>query len=471
MNLAELRAKLDGVKKNIRNLQKLAKNEKRDLTDDENTKLDELLTEAEDLKTEITEKAEEEERAATAKRDREERLRKLGGESRGGGGTSFRGPELETEQERANDPVENPDATQYSFYRALECLAEKRSLDGYEGEISQEIAHRSGRKPSGFYMPTTLPAQREAYVGGREFRAGELDTTAGATMIVHNTRQTLIDFLRNETCLFQLGAQSLTGLVGELDIPKETNAGSTYWVGELTDVGKDTAAFGEVQLRTKTIGGYAEISRKMRNQTSIDLQLFSMRRLMTNIAIGIDKAGLNGSGNSGQPLGLMQNSNVPKVVIGSNGGALTWAKVVEHETLVSVANAASGRLAYLTSARGRGHMKVTEKSNTTGQYLWQTQSVPSSDGMVNGYRAMASNQVPTNLTKGTNTNNLTALIFGDFSQLLFGFWSGIDVTVDALTKSKQGTLIVSALQDLDAACLRDNAFAICSEIDTGVAAS
>jgi len=78
---------------------------------------------------------------------------------------------------------------------------------------------------------------------------------------------------------------------------------------------------------------------------------------------------------------------------------------------------------------------------------------------------VVSQQVPSNLTKGTGTN-LSALIFGVWSDLLIGQWSGIDLLVDPYTGSNAATVRVTAFHDCDFAVRYPESFAECNEIIT-----
>jgi hypothetical protein len=58
------------------------------------------------------------------------------------------------------------------------------------------------------------------------------------------------------------------------------------------------------------------------------------------------------------------------------------------------------------------------------------------------------------------------MIFGDFSQLMLGFWSGVDVIVDPYTGSTAATTRLAFFQDLDLALRHDDAFSVCKDIVT-----
>lgn len=233
----------------------------------------------------------------------------------------------------------------------------------------------------------------------------------------------------------------MSDMVGIFDIPKQTGVGQSYWVTEGNAPTESGQTIGQVSFTPSTLGAFTDITRRFVKQTSLDAEQFVRNDLSRVIAIELDRAGINGSGSGAEPQGILQNSSVTTVAMGANGAAPTWAKTVELESTIAAANADSGNMAYLTSCVGRGKMKTTEKGSAGYPvYLWGDQN------QVNGYRAMATNQVPSNLTKGTGTN-LTAMIFGDFSTVMYAFWGGLDVLVDPYTQSSSGGIRVVALID------------------------
>ena len=105
---------------------------------------------------------------------------------------------------------------------------------------------------------------------------------------------------------------------------------------------------------------------------------------------------------------------------GVNGLAPNWQHMIDLETNVATANADVGAMGYLTNARVRGRLKSTSKVTGQNGFIWENGTTP-----VNGYSAAVTNAVPSNLTRGTGTN-LSAIIFGNFSDLVIGMWGGMD---------------------------------------------
>jgi HK97 family phage major capsid protein len=406
---------------------KKAADEKRSMTVEEEGLCDQLIDKAEALNGEID--------ALQKGETRSERLKKLNEPII----APPRGPEVPSEDR--SDPVENPDPLKYSILRAVRCICDKKAVDGYEGEISQEIALRSNKSPQGFFIPFNL---RTRPLNGREQRA--FDTTAGAGAIPTIIGPTMIDALRNRMVMARLGMQILSGLVGTFELPKLTGTSTAYWVTEGNSPTASAATVGQVPFVAKTMGALTDVTRRLMNQSAIDAEMIARNDLLKVIAIELDRAALNGSNSGGQPKGIMQNSSITTVTVdgaATDGDVVAWTDIVRMESTVAAANADANTMAYLTSAVGRGKLKVTPKLGSTfPTFCWNE------DGTMNGYRAEVSNQVPSNLTKGAGTT-LTALLFGDFSQAVMAFWTGIDLMVDPYTLSSSGGIRLVGLVDCD----------------------
>lgn len=337
----------------------------------------------------------------------------------------------------------------------LECSAETQKINGRDGGQVRGVT-----VPAEVLRSNVLGENRSAYaslgMAGREQRdlLVGTSTAGGHTVATNLLGASFIEVLRNRLSVMAAGATMLTGLVGNVAIPRQTGAATAYWVAENGAPTESQQAFDQVALTPKTVGAFTDISRRLLMQSSIDVEAFVRMDLAKQIALAIDLGAFNGSGTSNQPTGVLQTAGIGSVAIGTNGGAITWAAVVGLETAVGTANADAPTASYITNAKLRGSMKTTAQlANTNGKAIWDANEV-------NGYQAIASNQVPGNLTKGSGTA-LSALLFGNFADLLIGMWGGLDLIVDPYTGSTAGTVRMVALQDVDVAVRRAASFAAC----------
>lgn len=325
----------------------------------------------------------------------------------------------------------------FSFQRAINALANPNNREAWEAaaferECSEAAQQRNGKPSQGIMVPSdVLRGQRDLLVG---------TATAGGNLVSTDLRTgDFIDLLRNRLALANVGATVLNGLQGNVSIPRQTSAASAFWVGENASPTESQQAFDQISMTPKTIGAFVDYSRKLLLQGSIDVESMIRNDLARVLSLEIDRAGIYGTGSTNQPLGLTNTTGIGSQTITGTG---TFAQYVEMETKVAVANADVASMYYIINATSRGALKTTEKSagGTVGNFALM-------DDTLNGYPVVVTNQL------GTND-----CLFGDFSQMILGLWSGLDLKVDDITGATAGTVRVIALQDLDFAVKQPGAF-------------
>lgn len=342
------------------------------------------------------------------------------------------------------------DLKRYSIVNALRAAVTGNwKSAGLERQVSDAIAERHGKDAGGVYlsyeaMGYGLRKQLERQMMLRTQSAGA--ATLGAELVATDLHSELfIEVLRARAVVAGLGARFLTGLVGNVDIPKQTGSATFYWVAEDGEPTDTDILFSTVQMSPKTIATAVPITRRLMIQSTPDIETLVRDDIMRGLSLGLDNALLKGSGAANQPTGIINTAGIGAVDI---SGGVNWAKIVELETDVAEANADAATMAYLMRPAMRGTLKTTEKATGTAQFLW------GEGGMVNGYNAA----VTTEMIAGD-------ILFGDFSQAMVGLWGALDVVPDRATKVASGGLVMRMFQDADVAIRHSQAF---SYADNGV---
>ena len=341
---------------------------------------------------------------------------------------------------------------QYSVLRALNAMANPtdsraREAAAYEFEVSRAYADKMSKDVKGIIVPHDVLA--------RTLEVGTGNGSTGGQLVATNLLASdFITLLRNAMVINGLGTRFLSGLNGNVAIPRQTGGAGFYMVAESGSVTASDQAFDQVTLAPKTGAAKTVISRKLMLQSSLDAEAMVRNDLASAIGLGIQNMAINGTGSSNQPTGILATSGIGSVAGGTNGGAPTWANMIDLETAISVANADVGNMAYLTNAKVRGKLKQTFKNATYGENpVW-------TDGnLVNGYNAAVTNAVPSNLTKGTASGICSAVVFGNFADLIVGLWGGLELQVDPYSSGDTGAVIVRAFQDFDVAVRHAESFA------------
>ena len=306
---------------------------------------------------------------------------------------------------------------------------------GLVRELSREVEKSGVSKTTerSFFVPFAALNQRATYVTSGA-------TTGGNLVQTDLLAEDFIEFLRNNALMLQLGVRTMPGLVGNVAIPRRSGVASTYYLStQTTAITQSESTFDQVTMSPKNLAALSKYSRQTLLQGTPGIEELVRRDLTDGINLAIDLGILNGSGSSGQPTGIMQTSGIGSVAMGTNGGAITLEKVVDLEAAVMQVNGAvnPANVAYLTNYKVMAALKKLRAGGSTtgdGPFLFNTDLAGIGRGptpaQLNGYPLAATNQVPSTLTKGSSSGVCSALVMGDFSQAMVGFWgNGLEITV------------------------------------------
>jgi len=331
--------------------------------------------------------------------------------------------------------LSSSETKRFSFVRALNFLANPsdasaRRAAEFEIEVGKAAAQKYERSSNGIVVPNEVLR--------RDLLAG-LPSAGGNLVADQLLSGSFIDLLRNRLALANAGVTMLSGLQGNISIPRQNSASSAYWVGENVAPTESQQAIDQVNMTPKTVGAYVDYSRRLLLQSSIDVEGMIRNDLTRVIALELDRAGMYGTGSSNQPLGLINTTGIGSQTITTYG---TFEEYIGMETDVAAGNADAGAMRYIINAAARGALKSTAKSATAvaAGFVYENNEI-------NGYPVIVSNQL------GTND-----ALFGDFSMMIMAMWSGLDLTVDPFAGATAGTVRVIALQDVDFAIKQPAAF-------------
>ena len=343
---------------------------------------------------------------------------------------------------------------------------------GFVRELSQEV-ERSGVKRTSersFLIPYAALQKRATYVTSGA-------TTGGNLVETELRAEDFIESLKNNTLMIGMGVRTLPGLVGDVAIPRRSGNSTGYWLSsETTAITQSESTFDQISLSPKNYGVLSKYSRQTLLQATPGIEELIRTDLTNTVNIGVDLAILNGSGSSGQPTGIMQTSGIGSVAGGTNGAAITLENIIKLEEEVLVDNAGGDNMGYVTNAKVLSALKQLRAGGSAagnGSFLWNTDlsgiGRGATPGVINGYRVGVSNQVPSNLTKGSTSGECSAVLFGDFSQALVGFWgSGMELAVSDSDGSDftKALTSVRAITTLDVAVRQASAFAAILDVTT-----
>jgi len=322
-----------------------------------------------------------------------------------------------------------------SLLSVIRAGMEGRALSGAEAEYSKEIERRTGRKAGGTFVPLSVLEKRV-----------NTTSTAGQVVPVDHRADQFINPLRNKLLARSLGVRVLEGLQGDVHVPAYGSGVTSGWVAENGSLTASDMTFASKSLTPRHVGALSEISRQLVQQSSPDIEQLLRDDMSFAIAAAIDSALIKGGGTN-EPTGIIGTAGIQTHSLAT----LDWAGIASMIEKIELANATAG--AWLTSPGVVKKLRVTLKSTTAGAaYLCENNRM--ADLPVHSTK-----QVPLATAKGQ-------LILGDFSQVLLGVWSALDVLVNPYdsTAYARGGVLVRAFATCDIALRQPTAFVLANDI-------
>jgi HK97 family phage major capsid protein/HK97 family phage prohead protease len=353
------------------------------------------------------------------------------------------------------------DIKNYSIAKAVRALVLGDWKDaGLEREAAIACGARFGGSMEFTGRNLILPFD---VIGSRDFTAGTA-SEAGNLVATDLRGDLFTDVLRKKLALGNLGVTMLYGLNGNIDIPKKTIGMSLAYLAEVATASETQPTTGKVSMGPKRISGFVDFSKQAVIQSAMALEPMLRQDMLSEYAVQVEDAAINGSGSGSNPRGIRNVSGIGSVVGGTNGALIDWGHVVDLESAVANVNAEPDvNSGYLINTATRGHFKQTQKATNFNQFIWDNGAQP-----LNGYRAEVTNTMPSDLTKGTSTGVASSLLYSSmWDMLVIGTFGAIELTLDEVTQATNGMnrLVLNAF--IDVACRRAANFSVMDDGLTG----
>ena len=408
-----------------------AKNEVRDLSEDEVKEIDTIKEELKALnddeekvedkpKSEDDTKAEDEVDTNTDKEDVKEDDEEKESTS----------DEVNDESEDKEDKLNNNNNSnirkmnkEFRLIKAIRDVANNRGLDDVSKAVANAGAEEMRKSGLSFGGQIQLPL---------ESRTITVQGDNGVHDDVIETEFTnILEPLRAKNVLVEAGAKYLTNLVGDVQVPimSKTNVG---WAGEIEEAADGANSFSHVNLSPKRLTAYIDLSKQFIAQDSLDAERLIREDLVKAINAKLEETILgSGSGDTKTPEGIFNVISATSV----SG----FADVCDKEAELEDENV-YGEKIYVMSNKAKAAFRVMPKSTKSTQLVMENSEI---DG-----------------TKAINTSMIEGkkYIYGDFSNLAIGQWSGLDLLIDPYTKAASGQIRIVVNAYFDAKVLRPEAF-------------
>ncbi len=302
---------------------------------------------------------------------------------------------------------------------------------------------------------------------------------AGGALIPDEVTNEIIEMAIAQTPIESLGVTKMTGLRGELPIPKVTGRPTAYWVGEEEAATESSSTFGEITLRPKTLAAFTKISRRVLHQSSGLAERIVREELTNSMSLALEQALINGAGSSKEPKGIVNYSGLTTTAaIGTNGGRFKVDKATDMVTNIDVANLLKpgGKYGFLVRPEAKQGLATERVVQYSGQSAEDGMPVINPfmteaqiESML-GYPLKTTTLIPATLTKGTSSTCSYA-IFGNWAQVILGSWEGFELKASDVAGNSSGSAMLnrqiwlSAFQGVDIQMKNEAAMTVLSDVE------
>lgn len=311
----------------------------------------------------------------------------------------------------------------YSLLNVVRNLSGMKADIGFEREVSEELANQRGKAASGIIVPHAALAKRDFTVSGTSSATVSTDLLAGE----------FIDVLRTKSVLGAAGVRFLTGLSGNVAIPKMSAGATGYWVAESGDITESQPTLGQVSGSPHTCGVLTDISRRLLLQSAPSAEMLVRDEIVERIIRTVQVAVFAGTGADGQPSAITTATGINNPSV--TQGTPTYAEILNFPGSIMADNAEADGQVWIMTAEVWAKLAATMRTATYGD-------IPVLDIISKtccGFPYLVTEDVPAN-----------SLWFGNWATVNVGVWgNGIDITVDTATLSSSGGVRLVGLQDVD----------------------
>lgn len=279
-------------------------------------------------------------------------------------------------------------------------------------EVGEEARKRAGLGAAPRDV-LTIPTSARMWAPASRLDVQQRDASTAGTgaYLVATENLSFIDLLRNRSVVLAMGATKMSGLQGNVTIPKQTAGATAYWLAsETTAITEGNQTFAQVSLTPRTVGAVTDISRLLQLQSSPQTDALVAADLAKSVATAVDLAAIAGTGTE-QPTGIINTASVGAFT----GSSLDAAALLNAQTDLGAANALTPSSGYVTTASVASLLMTRVPFSGSTAACWTGNIL---DGTCMGLRAMSSAQVPS-----------ATMILGTWSDCIIGEWGVLEISV------------------------------------------
>ncbi|MCC5961578.1 MAG: phage major capsid protein [Rhodobacteraceae bacterium] len=312
-------------------------------------------------------------------------------------------------------------------------LDEGRTLDGATAEIVQELRSQGG------FRGVPVP-----------WDALEMRSTVAAGVPDPMRTMPIIDRLFADSVAMRMGAQMVAIDSGSVEWPVATQGATAAWQAtEGGNVGGPTAyqTTDKPLKPDSTLGVQMRITRKALKQSGAALEAAIRRDVSNAIRVEMDKAVFLGTGNDGQPLGVITGAGTYGIQSTDIDAAPTWSVFRAAVVRFMLSNAVSAPSDVRALVRPEVWDDLDAQQASTSAPMWEWDRIVSA--MTAGNISLSSNALAAPAGDPVVSSALLTTNTGGQPPIYVGLWGAVDMIRDPFTDAQSGGLRVTGLATMD----------------------
>jgi len=312
------------------------------------------------------------------------------------------------------------------------------------------------------FVPATESRAAELGIGGF-FRAlyrgaqteterrimGEASIGTGGALVPTPLAAEVIDVMRARTAAIRAGARTVPMTSQTLRFARVIDTPAMRWRAENSPIAVDEFAFDAVTLTAHTAAVIVKIPRELLEDAP-NLNDVVRAGLGQAGALALDGAVLFGTGTNDEPRGVANDPNVTRISMGPNGGAVTnYNPLFDTALALDEANAGDISAIIYSPRTARAFAGLVDTAGNPLAIPARFASVP----------RLVTTAVPNDRTRGSATNASVAIL-GDFSKLVIGLRTTLQVSVLGERYADYGQVAFLAWMRADCAVVQPTALAV-----------
>lgn len=334
----------------------------------------------------------------------------------------------EKEEKSINKSRFNKMEKRFSLLKAIRSIANGQQLDPAEQAVvnaGAEAMRNAGQSYSGQIQIPVVETRDPAPV--------HYTVDADGDDVVVTDYLSILEPLKAKNVLVQAGANYLTGLKGDLQIPSMT-AEQVFWEGEITETSNGAGSFSHINMSPRRLSAYVDISKQFLIQDTLGAENLIRKLLVEAINDKLESTILSDGAASGNvPAGIFYNVTPSDVA--------DFSDVCDLEASLDESNFV-GEFKYVINPKAKAALRSMIKgTNATGM-------------------VMENNAIDGTPAEVTTHMDRDLMAYGDWSNLYIAQFGGLDLVVDNYTQATKGCvrLVINAF--FDYAVVRDGAIVL-----------